>query len=987
MTARLTRAAAALSVLLAVVIGVPVALARWGRWPLRGVPTWEQISDVPNTIVSDTAVFGALTLVAWSVWALFMASVVLEVAANVSGRDAPQLPLAGPLQRNARQLVAALLMTASVVGPLARAASSQPLPPGAPLASREHQTTESPAPAPSAPAPVAPVAAPADGPQIEVRRGDSPWELAERHLGDPMRWREIWDLNRERAQSDGLAWLTPDVIEPGWRLVLPPDARNVPSAPPAASSYTVVPGDSLSEIAAEQLGDAGRAMEIFELNQHAQSDGNALTDPDLIRPGWQLTLPAVSEPPAWPAPAPPPAPPADPPVPDQGSVESTSTTAPLPPATSAPPATSGPITSTSESPADSTGDGGERSTVGLLGGGLVAGGVLALLERRRRVQQRRRHRGDPPAIPPAALHEAERLLRSCSAPSALRVVDAALRAAAAGTGDLPPVHHVEVDGEQVTIALDRPEPAPAGFAYAGSQRWKSAVSPADLEALGATQAPPLPALCPVGSTPAGAEILIDLESGPVTTIVGDESVAAEMLASMARSLTTAPWVGHGRVITVGLDGADDGTGIESGESLADALQACSQRAGSIENALTSMGFRTAPAARRSGTAPDAWDPVVVLSAEAASDSLAQALDGLKPLRGVAVCTLATAPSGRVLTLVEGGMLSLDGVDVPLVPGRLRLVDSNGVTRLLEQAAGTPTPMPEDMPPPARLPTPAPADGRDAVPSSNGSSARALLSDVDVLVRVLGEVEAVRLGPGAEQRVAVPKQRALEAITYLALRESSVDREDVQAALWPDGTNSAKSFSNAMWEARRALGSGRDGNALLPDAAQGRYSLSDRVVTDYGVFCELVARADDTEDAEAAAAILAEALELVRGEPFVGVGRSYAWVGPHRGMIVSQILDAAEELAEVRLATGDWRAAEWSARQGLRALPCDERMYRLLMRAAHVAGNTTGVQRAFNELCEAVADPDSGVEPDDTVHPDTVALLEELAGPQARRVTA
>jgi DNA-binding SARP family transcriptional activator len=146
----------------------------------------------------------------------------------------------------------------------------------------------------------------------------------------------------------------------------------------------------------------------------------------------------------------------------------------------------------------------------------------------------------------------------------------------------------------------------------------------------------------------------------------------------------------------------------------------------------------------------------------------------------------------------------------------------------------------------------------------------------------------------------------------------------------------------------------------------------------------VATADETEDAEAAADLLADALGLVRGEPFTGAGRGYAWVGPHRGMIVTQVVDAAEELAEVRLATGDWRAAEWAARQGLRAFPSDERMYRLLMRTARAAGNVPGVNRVFRELCDVLADPDFGVEPEDTVHPETIELLEELTGSVARQ---
>ncbi|MFP3899523.1 MAG: BTAD domain-containing putative transcriptional regulator [Acidimicrobiia bacterium] len=252
----------------------------------------------------------------------------------------------------------------------------------------------------------------------------------------------------------------------------------------------------------------------------------------------------------------------------------------------------------------------------------------------------------------------------------------------------------------------------------------------------------------------------------------------------------------------------------------------------------------------------------------------------------------------------------------------------------------------------------------------------------MLVTVLGEVEAVRVRgarTGAPEKLVPSRQRALEAITYLALRDASVDREELEISLFPDGANAAKTVYNTISSARSLLG-----DELFPPPEHGRYGLSPAVVTDYGIFCELVATADETDDAEAAADLLTDALELVRGEPFTGVGRSYAWVGPHRGMIVAQVVDAAEELAEVRLATGAWRAAEWAARQGLRAFPSDERMYRLLMRTARAAGNIPGVQRVFRELCDVLADPDTGVEPEDTVHPETIELLEELTGSVSRR---
>lgn len=64
---------------------------------------------------------------------------------------------------------------------------------------------------------------------------------------------------------------------------------------------------------------------------------------------------------------------------------------------------------------------------------------------------------------------------------------------------------------------------------------------------------------------------------------------------------------------------------------------------------------------------------------------------------------------------------------------------------------------------------------------------------------------------------------------------------------------------------------------------------------------------------------------------------------------------------------------------MRAMPCDERMYRLLMRASYAAGNIPGVHRASRKLCDAVADPDLGCEPIDTVHPETLELLMAIGG--------
>jgi nucleoid-associated protein YgaU len=57
------------------------------------------------------------------------------------------------------------------------------------------------------------------------------------------------------------------------------------AAAPAAKTYTVKAGDTLSQIAKEHLGSAGAYTKIFELNK------DQLSDPDKIKPGQVLRLP------------------------------------------------------------------------------------------------------------------------------------------------------------------------------------------------------------------------------------------------------------------------------------------------------------------------------------------------------------------------------------------------------------------------------------------------------------------------------------------------------------------------------------------------------------------------------------------------------------------------------------------------------------------------------------------------------------------------
>jgi nucleoid-associated protein YgaU len=73
---------------------------------------------------------------------------------------------------------------------------------------------------------------------------------------------------------------------PDWRNDIIAEVTIDPNAKPAARTYTVQSGDTLSKIAKAHLGDANAYMKIFEANK------DQLTDPDKIKPGQVLRIPA-----------------------------------------------------------------------------------------------------------------------------------------------------------------------------------------------------------------------------------------------------------------------------------------------------------------------------------------------------------------------------------------------------------------------------------------------------------------------------------------------------------------------------------------------------------------------------------------------------------------------------------------------------------------------------------------------------------------------
>lgn len=144
---------------------------------------------------------------------------------------------------------------------------------------------------PAAEAPVAPVTteAPArtlvresralSGKTYEVRPGDTLWAIAERHLGDPTRWPELFEANRSRLSN-------PNLIRPNQRLQLGSVQQASRSTRSASGNgtYTVRSGDTLGKIAQRQLGKASDWPVLYALNR------NTLANPHQIYPGQVLRV-------------------------------------------------------------------------------------------------------------------------------------------------------------------------------------------------------------------------------------------------------------------------------------------------------------------------------------------------------------------------------------------------------------------------------------------------------------------------------------------------------------------------------------------------------------------------------------------------------------------------------------------------------------------------------------------------------------------------
>lgn len=108
---------------------------------------------------------------------------------------------------------------------------------------------------------------------VEVKKGDTLWEIAEKYLGAGSRYREIMSLNS----------LTSVTIHPGLVLRIPGTNTSANTSAKKTKTYTVKKGDTLWGIAEKNLKNGSRYVEIMSLSKITSTTihvGQVLTLPE-----------------------------------------------------------------------------------------------------------------------------------------------------------------------------------------------------------------------------------------------------------------------------------------------------------------------------------------------------------------------------------------------------------------------------------------------------------------------------------------------------------------------------------------------------------------------------------------------------------------------------------------------------------------------------------------------------------------------------------
>ncbi|MER0240747.1 bacterial transcriptional activator domain-containing protein [Streptomyces sp. HSW2009] len=962
----------------ALLIGVPGALAYFVGWPLPDeAPTLETVRQP----ITASVFIDVLTVVVWLAWAQFAACVLVEGKAEISGVGMPsRVPGAGPSQLLARQLVAALLLVgasaASLTPGLAQIGNAYDDNARSTVASA-HQTpgqTGDQADAPGGqrqleaherrmvdPAhPGAGTARAGDEHRQtkfyriqppEGRHHDSLWEIAERHLDDGRRYKEIYQLNTDRVQPDGSKLSQASLIRPGWIMEMPADAHG--------GELVEMPEDS-----PEITKDLREQIHEYDKSRRTPAPD---TDPAHTGPGH-----------------------ADP-------AHDVTVDRPLPPL----PADQTPATAAA--PADDSGFGLSEA---LIGAPLLAAGLLAALGRRRRAalwQSAMSALGlgsgiDLTATGPAARIE-EALLVGAD-PAAVRDLDSALRglsAALAAEGrSLPVVYAAWLTGTELHLQLaatagEPPQPWQLGQ---DATFWRLRRSAIVAHADDGTAAP-YPGLVSLGTLDDDARLLLNLEAVPgIVSLTGAAADRTAVFASVAAELATSGWSDRLTLTLVGF-GAELGalapTRIRHLDGVAALVETMTAETEQRRAALSAAGHDSVLTGRTGQAQHTQRAPHLVLLATEPTEAQAARLAEL------------AADSGRL------GIGYLIGTSQQQFPGASWELEITGEGRLRAPLLGlelTAQQLPEEQHR-AVVDLFAAADpdgGDDGGGAGPAAAHRApFLVDISetgrpaVYARLLGNYEIIGLESPDDQRGALLH----EALALLLLHREGVHPRVLASALWPrgatedvrdalierlgtwlgsDGQPGAQQGVQPAGQPGAQPGSAAASAPRLRTDATGRLTLATSVVSDLDVLRTLHHEAIQGRGANSARVrerLLTDALALARGPLLAGrpQGR-YGWLSHEiiDAQLPLLVADVALALAAHHREADQPRKAMEALETALNSAPADERLWNELLRAAHATTDTTLLTTTATALLDRNATLSNGTR---GLPPRTEALLDEL----------
>lgn len=938
------RPVAAASALLVLLVVVPVLLITEGGSPLPG--GWFHrlrmlLSSHQNFdmhLATSWVIHGAL-LLAWATWAWMAVCIVIEAYSWATGRTPTHLPGSRTMQAMAACLVGTSMAMISIGSTL-------------------------------------PAAHPKSSPSASASRLKPSGTRTLRVLDD------YW-FDLPQPSTTGVPPSAPSVPSLGTPPPAEPAALDskiaggpvtgpTPTSPEQngpARIHTVVGRETLWSIAEERLGSARRWRELASLNYSVpQNDGQTLTKSHWIRPGWHLILPSDTETLSKSGPD------SESGLPIAQFAALRTTQHGLPRKDGTPNSEANPGTSTGWiSEVEREG----KAPLPLVGAGLLGAGVVSLLERMRRTQQRRREQGGLIRLPDSARTGMERRLRMGEGPETILAIDRALKTLCTVCIDrgvpIPLLRGIEVQSSEIELIIDGPiDPEVIPYPFERRpERSSVVIRKPDIPELPDETYNPFPTLVTVGTGSDGPQ-LINLETLGLLELVGDQEACEATVRALALELATSNWADQFDLELVGFGNELTRFGRVASSSDPEAVvQRLWHRRATGDELLQSSSYRSFASARTYEDL-DTWDPLVVICGPTIGYERAELLGAASDPR---TGTIVVAP-GRGLSTSHVWNVSADADSTPMVPFSSvvapqgissdelsdigELVDTAGNHESVGVTAHPYREMAIPMPSGAPAPTVRGHGNREDAPPESGQS-RAPRSRVEVEVRVLGPVGVW----GAEHEFT--RAWAKELVVYLAMHPNGVSNDAWATALWPDRLMASSSLHSTASVARRSLGHARDGEDHLPKA-HGRLRLAESVGSDWARFVDLADRRHPQQ--------WRNALDLVRGRLFEGL-RSSDWpilegIAP---AMEATIVDVSGRLAGAYLQDGDAGGAEWAARKGLLVSPYDERLYRMLLRAADRAGNPAGVESVMSELIRLVADD---VEPFDSVHPSTMELYRSLS---------